>query len=346
MIKEYLSLDDISLVPQYSTVRHRADVDVSVKIKNFTFKHPIIVANMKDLISLTMLFEVIESGGLAIDHRFQTPEEQLSRFNECLKQYTETPNHFGISIGIDECYTDLVKKFINIGGKIICLDVAHSHSEHAIEMIKFVSKFAKDSKKEILFIAGNVATESGARSMFGFGADICKVGISNGSTCTTRIVSGHGLPSFTALQNIYNILPEFNEKYIIADGGLKNSGDCVKSLIYSNFVMTGNLFSASKESNGIVFEGKDIGLNPRFRYKLYRGSSTHKSKNKEGVETYIKTKGSYSEILDMLLQGIRSGCSYQNAHNLSQLRDDPQWVKISALALREAYPHDVDCIIK
>ena len=225
---------------------------------------------MQSLISMEMLVAIIKSGGLAIDHRFQPFEQQIFRFKKCWEKYPETPNHFCISIGVDEEHLENVKTFVNAGGKIICLDVAHCHSECAIDMIKAVSKFAKDNKKEILFIAGNIATETAARSIFGFGADVGKAAVGSGALCTTRINTGCGVPSFTMLQNIYKIMPEFPDRFIIADGGVKNSGDCVKALTHSNMVMIGNLFAGSSDAEGKVFQGKDIGLDPKYTYKLYK----------------------------------------------------------------------------
>jgi IMP dehydrogenase len=148
------------------------------------------------------------------------------------------------------------------------------------------------------------------------------------------------------LQNIYKIIPEFSDRFIIADGGIKSSGDCVKALTNAHMVMIGNLFAGSSDAPGQIVKGHDIGLDSKYTYKFYKGSSTHKTRNKEGVEAYVKTKGSYAEILDVLLQGIASGCSYQNAHNLTQLRKDVEFVKITAASLRESYPHDIDYIVK
>ena len=164
--------------------------------------------------------------------------------------------------------------------------------------------------------------------------------IVHNSLCTTRIETGNGVPQLTALMDIYDrkeqlLDDHFKEIYIIADGGLKNSGDVVKALCFSDMVMAGNLFAGCTESPGSMLnvDGK--------MYKEYAGSSTHKTNHIEGVVAMVHPKGKYKEIISKLLEGLRSGCSYQGAHDLTELKRNPQFVRITTAGLRESHPHDV-----
>ena len=205
----------------------------------------------------------------------------------------------------------------------------------------------------------------GAERLWYAGADIVKVGIGPGSLCTTRIETGNGIPQLTALIDIANrkawitnpnatefisnikeggikkmMEDEFKGTitrpiYTIADGGIKSAGDIVKALCFSDMVMAGNLFAGCNEAPGTI-----INIGGR-TYKEYVGSSTHKGNHVEGVAAMVDCKGPYSNILTKLTEGLRSGCSYQGAHNLDELRKNPQFIKISSAGLRESHPHDV-----
>jgi IMP dehydrogenase/GMP reductase len=162
--------------------------------------------------------------------------------------------------------------------------------------------------------------------------------IVHNSLCSTRIETAAGVPQITALNNIYNmrnLCSRFEDKLIIADGGVKNSGDCVKGLCFADLVMAGNLFAGTEEAPGTKITKDGI------LYKEYAGSSTHKSSHIEGVTTFVPYKGTYQNVLTKLLEGIRSGCSYQGVDNLTDLKENPQFVKISSAGYRESIPHGV-----
>jgi IMP dehydrogenase len=195
--------------------------------------------------------------------------------------------------------------------------------------------------RKVVVIAGNVATKDAALRLWIAGASAVKVGVGPGSLCTTRIETGCGVPQLTALMDVH----EARERYmgsrtyiygrdggakpvppgIIADGGIKNAGDAVKALCFADMVMCGNVFAGCVETGSTI----------------YRGSSTHKTSHVEGVQARVSSKGPYARVLHRMLEGIRSGCSYQGAALVQQLQNEPEFVKITSAGLRESYPHDV-----
>jgi IMP dehydrogenase len=325
-IREGLAFDDVLIEPVYnSDVESREeDVDLRVGFEDIVFEHPIIPANMEDVAGLKLLAAQNHSGGLGLIHRFQSVEDQIAQF----VALGEPTYHVGASVGVKNDF-DRAKALIAAGVTIICVDVAHGDSHLAARMVQFLRM------QGITIIAGNVATRSGARRLWEAGADIVKVGIGPGSLCTTRIETGCGVPQLTAIMDVAELRNEaFIGRKIIADGGIKNAGDCVKALCFADMVMIGNLFAGCDEAPGLAPGGNSS-------YKLYRGSSTHKTSHVEGVQARVPRTGTFHSVLNRLLEGIRSGCSYQNATQLWKLQEDPRLIRITSAGLRESYPHDV-----
>jgi len=340
--KESLSYDDVLLVPQYSSVRSRSDVDLSIKIKDYTFSHPIIPANMKTITGKEMALEVIKSGGLAIIHRFMSVDDQIDAYLACkeILEYS-TFGKVAVSVGVKDDDKNSIPIFLSKGVSAFCIDIAHGDSVHCIEMIKFIKSFEKVGR-DILVIAGNVATGNGAVRLWKAGADIVKVGVGPGSLCTTRIETGNGVPQLSAVIDVYEARDKNNliNKYFIADGGIKSAGDVVKALCYADMVMVGNMFAGCLETPGLNLniDGKN--------YKEYVGSSTHKGKHVEGVAALVNAKGPFKEILNSICEGLKSGCSYQGVHDLIDLKLNPQFVKMSSSGLKESHAHDVAIIVR
>jgi IMP dehydrogenase len=350
-ILDGLTFDDLLLIPKYSEISSRNMVDLSVNISGLKFSHPIIPANMKTITGKRMAEAVYNSGGLAILHRFMDIEEQLNIIKEFAeidsqREYYVTNDsliakdsllsHVGISVGIKEEDKENIKKFIELGIKIICVDIAHANSLGAVEMVRYI----KNNYPDILLIAGNVATFGGAYRLFEAGADIVKAGVGNGALCTTRIETGAGVPQMTALDDCYSAKLSFQEEtgkkvYLISDGGISNIGSIVKALCFADMVMMGNMFAGCEETPGPILQQNGI------MYKEYVGSSTHKSSHIEGVKALVNIKGSFSSILEKIKDGLTSGCSYQGCDNLEKLKDNPKFVKITNNGLIESYPHDV-----
>lgn len=337
-IREGLTFDDVLLVPQKSEIESRANIDISVNFGGLFYNHPIIPANMKTITGEEMAAEIIESGGLAILHRFMPIQEQFAAAKNLVDHYGS--EHIAVSIGVKDEEKYNISEFLKLGIRIVCIDVAHGHSKLCFDMVKFINK----EFPELFVIAGNVATGAGATMLWEAGAHIVKVGVGPGSLCTTRIETGNGVPQLSALIDVANArkllqLSNPNVKYtFIADGGIKNSGDIVKALCFADMVMVGNIFAGCEETPGTIMsiDGRS--------YKEYVGSSTHKTNHIEGVAAIVPAKGKFKVILNKLLEGVRSGCSYQGCANLKELQESPEFIKITNAGLKESHPHDVRVI--
>lgn len=347
MIKEGLTFGDVLLKPQYSEVVSRSDIDLSVKIREFRFSNPIIPANMKTIVGRSNMFSMVDQGGLSIMHRFTSIEDRLNMVKE-LQEYSKlSMDRFGFSIGVKEEDRENFLALVNAGVKIICIDVAHGDSKQSIEMIKWIKE-----RWGGLLIAGNIATGEAAIRMWDIGADVVKCGIGSGAICLTRTETGNGVPQLSALMDVYEARKRFVEKrirqngfglgrskpYIISDGGATSAGDVVKSLCFADMTMVGNLLSGCSDSPGesVIIDGKP--------YKRYDGSSTHKDSHVEGVKSVVLEKPEFKETLNRLLQGIKSGCSYQGVFNLTDLKDNPEFIRITNAGLKESGAHDVNVI--
>jgi IMP dehydrogenase len=332
-IRDGLTYDDVLLEPVYSRVATRRDVDLKMgwALDNgidLGFEHPLVPANMDDVAGIDLLRAQLVSGGLAIMHRFQPVGQQVEDFQHL---QSEGKNRIAASIGVDWDDFQDAKTMVGAGIGIICVDVAHGDHYLAERQVAML----KDLHDAPIVIAGNVATKGGAKRLFQAGADIVKVGVGPGSLCTTRIETGCGVPQLTAVMDVTEMRNEFFPfRGVIADGGIKNAGDCVKALCFADMVMIGNLFAGTDEAPG--FEGGN--------YKSYNGSSTHKTNHVEGVRARVKKRGPFDEVLRKLLEGIRSGCSYQGSENLHELKQNPQLVRITSAGLTESYPHDVEIV--
>jgi len=362
-IRDGLTYDDVLLAPKHSKIRTRSKVSLDCNIYRNYFNFPVIPANMKTVINQEVALAILEVGGLVILHRFMSFEEQLALH----KQICETaklPNtgngqpsyHVAISVGvqdddfknIEQVLVDQKKNDNDNCIRLVCVDVAHGDSERCEAMVKHIREVSGTGQRgpEVSIIAGNVATGEGAMRLWNAGATAVKVGIGPGSLCSTRIETGNGVPQLTALIDVANARDSYRHNrentfaymHIIADGGIKSAGDCVKALCFADMVMAGNLFAGSDESPGETFVHAGIS------YKKYEGSSTHKSNHVEGVKAMVNAKGPVRDVIRKLSEGIRSGCSYQGAKSLIDLRKEPEFIRISNAGLHESHPHSVTVI--
>lgn len=322
-ITEGLSFDDVLLVPQYSPLESRSQVDLNVKLGELQFCHPIVPANMTSIASPELVRVSANEGGLVLLHRFH---QYPMQYYEWATKDVQLKWRVGVSLGVHEDDKELFHKFNELGVMVFCVDVAHGDSKLARKMCSWIR--GKMKKHQVL-IAGNVATGLGAVRLWEAGADVVKVGIGAGSLCTTRIETGCGVPQIGALLDVAERRANYSGKgWVISDGGIKNAGDCVKALALSDMVMCGRLFAGCDETRTV----------------MYVGSSTHKTSHVEGVRAMVKPQGPYRKALRRTLEGLRSGCSYQGCALVGQLQENPQFVKITAAGLRESYPHDVQVI--
>jgi IMP dehydrogenase len=256
----------------------------------------------------------------------------------------------GAAVGVDSTSRERVEALVHAGADVICVDTAHGHSKNVIEMVRWISGQYKDT----IIVAGNVVTAKGTEDLIKAGADVVKVGVGPGSICTTRIVSGVGMPQISAVQECARAAKALG-KTIIADGGIKFSGDITKALaIGANSVMIGNLLAGCDESPGetILYQGRT--------YKVYRGMGSLGAMNlgskdryaqadvedasklvPEGIEGKVPYRGSASGILHQLIGGLRSGMGYMGAVDVQDLQEKAYFVRISPQGLRESHVHDV-----
>ncbi len=254
------------------------------------------------------------------------------------------------AVGVTSDTFERSQALVDAGVDAIVIDTAHGHSAGVIRKIKEI----RETFPDVALIAGNVATGQATRDLFDVGVDVVKVGIGPGSICTTRVVAGVGVPQITAIYDAASVAREYG-KAIIADGGIKYSGDIVKALAAGgNVVMLGSMLAGTDESPGEfeIYEGR--------RFKTYRGMGSLGAMQKgssdryfqgsvneanklvpEGIEGRVAYKGSVQDIIFQMLGGIRSGMGYVGAANLEALRNDAQFVQMSGAGLRESHPHDV-----
>ncbi|MCR5418950.1 MAG: IMP dehydrogenase [Lachnospiraceae bacterium] len=253
----------------------------------------------------------------------------------------------GAGVGITANVLERVEALVNAKVDVVVLDSAHGHSENVLKCLRMI----KDAYPELPVIAGNVATAEGTKALIDAGADAVKVGIGPGSICTTRIVSGIGVPQISAIMDAYSVAHKAGIP-IIADGGIKYSGDMTKALAAGgNVCMMGSLFAGCDEAPGEfeLFQGR--------KYKVYRGMGSiaameNGSKDRyfqsdakklvpEGVEGRVAYKGTVEDTVFQLVGGIRSGMGYCGCSTITELQDNGKFVKISAAALKESHPHDI-----
>jgi IMP dehydrogenase len=253
----------------------------------------------------------------------------------------------GAGVGITANVLERVSALVDAKVDVVVLDSAHGHSENVLKCLKMI----KERFPNLQVIAGNVATAEGTKALIEAGADAVKVGIGPGSICTTRIISGVGVPQITAIMNAYSVAKEYGIP-IIADGGIKFSGDMTKAIAAGgNVCMMGSIFAGCEESPGTIelYQGR--------KYKVYRGMGSiaameNGSKDRyfqtdakklvpEGVEGRVAFKGSVEDTVFQLIGGIRSGMGYCGAADIRTLQDTGRFVKITSASLRESHPHDI-----
>ncbi len=253
----------------------------------------------------------------------------------------------GAAIGVTNDCLDRVEALVQAGVDVVCLDSAHGHSKNIIEKVKEIKRAYPDLE----VIAGNIATPEAAKALIEAGADAVKVGIGPGSICTTRVIAGIGVPQVTA---VYDVCEEA-KKYgvpVIADGGIKYSGDCVKAIAAgANVIMMGSLLAGCDEAPGEfeIYQGR--------RFKVYRGMGSLAAMEKgskdryfqtgskklvpEGVEGRVPYKGPLSDTIFQLLGGLRSGMGYCGTATIDDLRENGKFIRITGAGLRESHPHDI-----
>jgi IMP dehydrogenase len=348
MSKTALTYDDIQLVPRFSSVKSRTTISLRSKLsRNYDLLIPIIASPMDTVCETDMALKVFRMGGVGCIHRFNTPEEQATMIRD-LRYRMFGENGEGhlwsdwemedmipimAAIGVNESDHDRAKLLVESGANVLLIDVAHGDHQNVIDMIHWCKE---NLPPHVDIIAGNIATAEAAERLQAAGADGLRVGIGGGSLCTTRIKTGFGVPNVTCIEDIMKVA----EVPVMADGGIRSSGDIAKALaVGASNVMIGSLIAGTDESPGKIIDTRS-GL-----YKKYRGSASLETKtahgqsnrNVEGESTMIPYKGGVKFILSGLIDGIKSALSYAGADSLD--RYHPDYVIVTNSGINEAKPH-------
>ena len=330
--REALTYDDILLVPQYSDIKSRKEIDISSSLdSNIKLKIPIISSPMDTVTETEMAIAMDTVGGLGIVHRYNSIEEQVAMIA------VQNGGYKAAAIGVSYDFKARADALVRAGIDVLCLDVAHGH--HIL--MERALKSLKDSYgKDVHLMAGNVATLEGFNDLADWGADSVRCGIGGGSICSTRIQTGHGVPG---LETIFQCAQSDRDAKIIADGGIKNSGDIVKALaLGADFVMLGSLLAGTTETPGeiLTYTGGN-------KYKAYRGMASKKAQEiwrgragtPEGVETVVPYRGSVKNVINDLCGGLRSGLSYSGAKTIKQFRTKVKTIRQTVAGQHESVTH-------
>ena len=338
MKRNCLSYDDVLLVPQYSDIRTRTDIDLSVSLgAGLKLNLPIIASPMDTISESAMALAMDKHGGTAIIHRYNTIEHQARNISIARDSCPSHKITVGAAVGVSGNFLNRAAVLQASGVDFFCVDVAHGHHILMKEAIETLRTAFGDS---IHIMAGNVATLEGVNDLADWGADSVRCNIGGGSICSTRVQTGHGLPG---LQTIFECAKTDRDVKIIADGGIKNSGDIVKAIgAGADAVMVGSLLAGTDESPGKIFEERD-----GTRWKIYRGMASKEAQLKwrgkyssfEGVSSRVPYRGRVGKVLEDLERGIRSGLSYSGARSIEEFHAKAKFVQQSPSGLYESKTH-------
>ncbi|OUR97883.1 guanosine monophosphate reductase [Halobacteriovorax marinus] len=334
-----LTFDDVLMIPRHSQIASRRVPNLkTLATKNHSLDIPVISANMDTVTGVEMACAMAKLGGMGILHRFMNPEQQVEDVKLIQKFIKENGLTLPVaaSIGVKEEGKKRAALLADIGVDILTIDIAHGDSVMMLETLEYVKK----TWPHIDVIAGNVATGDGVRRMIDLGADAVKVGIGPGSMCTTRIITGHGVPQLTAIAMCVEEAVKHGVP-VIADGGIKTSGDIVKALCAgAQTIMAGSLLSGTLETPGELKGGmKEYrGMASKAAQVSWRGELP-KGMAAEGVDTLIPCKGPVEDTLSELTGGLRSGMTYLGVDNIAAMKEAGLFMEMSASGMAESKPH-------
>ena len=336
-MKEALTYNDVLLEPQYSDIKSRSEVDIGSAFDGpsayVPFRLPIIASPMDTISEEGMAIAMWRAGGLAVIHRYNTIEEQATIAGRAT---LAADCAAAAAIGTSADYLDRAQALYEAGIRILCVDVAHGHH---ILMREALSALRSTFGDRVHIMAGNVATLEGYNDLVDWGADSVRCNIGGGSICSTRIQTGHGVPG---LHTIIECARSDRNAPIIADGGIRNSGDIVKALAAgADFVMLGSMLSGTDETPG------DVINTPTGKAKSYRGMASKdaqmdwrgKTASLEGISTTVPCKGPVNDLLGELERGIRSGFSYSGARSLKELQTKARFIRQTSSGQAESGTH-------
>lgn len=328
-----LAFEDVLLLPQRSAVDSRSMVDISSQLTpKIRLALPIVSANMPSTTEEGMAIKMAIMGGFGVLHRFCSLADQV----KMVRLVRELDHLVGASVGVRDQPLAHARALAKAGASVIVVDIAHGHLEKVLRVVEEL----KRAKLGVELIVGNVATPEGVEDLAHAGADTIKLGLGPGASCTTRVVTGVGLPQFTAIMETAETAHRLGVP-LIADGGIRNSGDLVKALAAgASTVMLGSLLAATNDSPGDEVPGPGGAT-----FKRYYGNSTiGRNKNlytEEGVDGLVPYRGHTDAVLEKLRAGLLSGCSYVGALNLEQLRERAVFRRITQAGLVEGRFHSL-----
>lgn len=367
-MQKTLCFDDVLLVPQYSEIETRSKVDLSVPgiegdIARLSSSHsaltcPIVGSPMDTVMSPSAAVVLAEMGGFGVFHRYCTIDDAKKSYIEFVNSM---PSHFAspefpyvnrhnamVAIGATGDYLERAQTLYEAGCRAFCIDVAHGHHASVKAALKEMrAKFGD----EIHIMTGNVATLEAFNDLADWGSNSIRVGVGGGSMCSTRIRTGHGIPT---LQSIMDCAKSDRDVYIIADGGIRNSGDAVKALAAgADMLMLGSILAGHDECPGELSDDKGLTYRNSTKpigvklYKKFRGMASREAQLQwrgrvsvvEGESTMIPYKGYMLNTISDLLEGVRSGLSYSGANTIRELRRKAKFVCVTPQGVQENVPH-------
>ena len=347
-IKEALTFDDVTLAPNYSEILP-SETNTSIKLsKNLTLKIPLISSAMDTVTEGSMAAAIAEKGGIGVIHRNLSIEKQIFE----IKKVKQKKLLVGAAVGASSEEHRRAKRILKENLDLIVVDTAHAHTKKVSDIIKMI---VKTKPKKTTLCAGNIATAEAAKFLIKLGVDTIKVGIGPGSICTTRLVAGIGVPQLSAIMNVKSGVGS-RKVSIIADGGIKFSGDIAKALAAgADAVMIGSLFAGTDQAPGKIIK-KNGKLFKSFRGMgsigaMNKGSADRyfqtKQKNSskyvpEGVEGFVKYKGKVDKVIYQLVGGLKSSMGYLGSKKITHLRKKPKFYKITKAGFFESMVHNID----
>ena len=324
-----LCFDDVLIKPQFSDIKSRSEVKLDAYCNGLNLSVPIISSPMDTVTEYDMYKEMSKLGGLGVIHRYNTIEEQV-------KIASFDPSNCCCAVGVSGDFLERTSALVKIGVQKICIDVAHGHTAAVRDALWAIRK---EFGVDLHIMAGNVATLSGFNDLSDWGANSVRIGIGGGSICSTRLQTGHGMPTFAS---ILECAKSDREAALIADGGIRTAGDIVKALgAGADAVMLGSMLAGTDETPGeiIAVKGKSV--------KVYRGMASKEAQyawrghtaSLEGVSSTVELKGPVKDVMFELTQNIRSGLSYSGSRSITEFQAKVQFIRQTSLAAGEAKTH-------
>ena len=349
IIKDSFTFDDVTLIPQHSSVLPSETITASKLSNSLDLQIPLMSSAMDTVTESKMAIAISRFGGIGVVHRNLSIEKQVTEVQKVKKSNCLV----GAAIGVNSKDLERAEELSKIKTDLIVIDTAHGHTQKVLNMIRKIKK----KLNNCILCAGNIATGKAAKFLADSGVDIVKVGIGPGSICTTRLVAGIGVPQLSAVLDVKKALKNYRTK-IVSDGGIKFSGDLAKAIAAgADAVMIGSLFSGTIESPGkiIKYKGKlyknfrgmgsagamAVGSADRYYQKESRDVSKYVP---EGVEGMVKFKGTVKKIIPKLIGGLKSSMGYLGAKTIKDLQEKGEFVKITKAGFYESMVHNVDHI--